>query len=275
MSRLIELRYPSTCCVCESQLAESALAAWDAEAKRATCATCAGSEAALGTAGGSARKVADKQAAQIEAVHRARDEDLRARFPRIGGALVRVARHLDDDTPTSWQKGAAGEESFGARLDRLRDHGLAVLHDRRKPGSKANIDHLVVGPRGVYVIDAKHYSGKLEVRTEGGFLQPKVTYLTVGGRNRRKLVEGMAWQVETVRAVVGDRVEGLGGTVRPFLCFMGVTVDWLAAPWVVGDVVVTWPKRFLSDIQKADGPLSPEAIRAVAGALANGLPSAM
>jgi hypothetical protein len=274
MSRLIKLRYPSTCSVCDSQLAKSALASWDAEAKRATCATCAGSDAALGTAGGSARKVADRQAARIEAIHRERDDGLRERFPRVGGALVRVARHLDDDAPTSWQKGAAGEESFGAGLDRLCDHGLAVLHDRQKPGSKANIDHLVVGPRGVYVVDAKHYSGKLEVRTEGGFLQPKVTHLTVGGRNRRKLVDGMAWQVATVRDVVGERVDALGGTVRPFLCFMGVTIDWLAGPWVVGDVVVTWPKRFLNDIEKVEGPLSPEDIRAVAGALANGLPSA-
>jgi len=224
--------------------------------------------------GRSARGVANEQAAKIEAVHQARDSELRERFPRSGGALVRVARHLDDDAPTSWQKGAAGEESFGARLDGLREHGFAVLHDRRKPGGKANIDHLVVGPRGVYVVDAKHYSGKLDVRTEGGFLQPKVTHLTVGGRNRRKLVEGMAWQVQAVRDVVGDRVEARGGTIRPFLCFMGVTVDWLAGPWIVGDVVVTWPKRFLADIEKVDGPLGPGDIRAVAGAIANGLPSA-
>ncbi|MEO6532232.1 MAG: nuclease-related domain-containing protein [Pseudolysinimonas sp.] len=31
------------------------------------------------------------------------------------------------------------------------------LRDRRIPGSKANIDHVVRAPRGVFVIDAKRY----------------------------------------------------------------------------------------------------------------------
>jgi hypothetical protein len=35
-------------------------------------------------------------------------------------------------------------------------HGV---HDRRVPGCKAIIDHIAVSPGGVYVIDAKKYTG--------------------------------------------------------------------------------------------------------------------
>jgi hypothetical protein len=38
---------------------------------------------------------------------------------------------------------------------------LGVLHDLAIPGSAANIDHLVIGPGGVVVIDTKQYRGRL------------------------------------------------------------------------------------------------------------------
>ena len=37
--------------------------------------------------------------------------------------------------------------------------GIEVLDDRRVPGSRTNIGHIVVGPSGVLVIDAKKYRG--------------------------------------------------------------------------------------------------------------------
>lgn len=56
-----------------------------------------------------------------------------------------------------WEAGAAGEERTAQELTRLR-RGYYVLHDLHVPGSSANIDHLVVGPTGVWLIDTKAYS---------------------------------------------------------------------------------------------------------------------
>ena len=39
-----------------------------------------------------------------------------------------------------------------------------VMHDRRAPGARANIDHLVIGPTGVWVIDSKSFRAHLRVR---------------------------------------------------------------------------------------------------------------
>ena len=67
---------------------------------------------------------------------------------------------------------------------------MAVLHDRRIPGSRANIDHLVISPAGVFVIDAKNYKGRVERRVRGAWLSGE-DCLYVGGRDKTKLVGGM------------------------------------------------------------------------------------
>jgi hypothetical protein len=42
-----------------------------------------------------------------------------------------------------------------------------VLHDLAVPGSRANLDHLAIGPGGVFVIDSKHYRGRLQLDPSG------------------------------------------------------------------------------------------------------------
>jgi hypothetical protein len=55
------------------------------------------------------------------------------------------------------EKGNHGERMVADLLDVLDGAGWCVLHDRYKPGSTANLDHVVVGPPGVFVIDAKNW----------------------------------------------------------------------------------------------------------------------
>jgi hypothetical protein len=52
---------------------------------------------------------------------------------------------------TAWDVGAIGEERLGQGLDRIGCDTVRVLHDRRIPRSRANIDHLAVTAGGVYV----------------------------------------------------------------------------------------------------------------------------
>lgn len=64
-----------------------------------------------------------------------------------------------------WERGAAGEEATAAALHALPASEWTVFHDVRWPGRKlANVDHVVVGPGGVFVIDSKNWSGRIEVR---------------------------------------------------------------------------------------------------------------
>ncbi|HET7182919.1 MAG TPA: nuclease-related domain-containing protein [Candidatus Limnocylindrales bacterium] len=97
----------------------------------------------------------------------------------------------------SWGKGAVGEEALGAKLSALAEERRVILHDRRIPGSKANIDHLAVTPGGVYVIDAKHYSGRLQQRDLGRWFKTDLR-LYVGRRDCTKLLHGSEDQAQVV-----------------------------------------------------------------------------
>lgn len=296
----ITLRYPSSCATCGTDLPRGSQAVWDRTAKSATCLVCAPptddtnaagatvpDSAELeqvptiepldgGVAGASARRIADRQTAKRMKAKQQQDEATRAAHPRVGGLLVKARDLLaEPEKPTSWQKGAVGEEAVGRTFAALSEDGFAVLHDRRKPGTRWNIDHVVVGPRGVYVIDAKHLKGELEVRSTGSFFRPGPNRVFVNGRSQDKRVEAMDWQVECVRDAVGPVLEELGGVIRPVLCFLGVEIGFGQRAAVAGEreVLITWPRRFVKDVGR-DGPLGREQIQDVARRIAAALPAA-
>ena len=66
--------------------------------------------------------------------------------------------------PGRWARGAAGEQATAALLARLAPGRWFVFHDLALPGSDANVDHLVIGPTGVWVIDTKAYRARLQAR---------------------------------------------------------------------------------------------------------------
>jgi hypothetical protein len=136
---------------------------------------------------------------------------------RVATALTAKPRITPESQATAaWKVGAEGERRVGEVLQGVR--GIEVLHDRLIPGSRANIDHLVVGPSGVFVIDAKKYTGKLEVRDKGGLFRHD-PHLYVNGRDRTKTVDGVLRQVKVVRTALGDDFADV--QIRGVLCFIG------------------------------------------------------
>ena len=144
----------------------------------------------------------------------------------------------DPQSTTAWDTGALGEERLGQRLNELSSDTMRVLHDRRIPGTRANIDHIAVTPTGVYVIDAKKYKGRPSLKVEGGILRPRVEKLLVGTRDHTKLVDGVLKQVDLVRAIVGDDIPVTG-----VLCF--IEADWplIGGAFTTRGVEVLWPKK--------------------------------
>lgn len=179
----------------------------------------------------------------------------------------------DDPASTkAWDKGAAGERVIGDSLDGLRDEGFAVLHDRRIPGTRANIDHIVVSPAGVFVIDTKNWSGRVEQRVVGGWFKTDVR-LYVSGRDRTKRIAGMNDQLEAVKHVLAARAEWREVPVTGSLWFMS-SENWSLLerrPLRFGDVYVLWGKA-LGKLIRADGALTSAQIAAIERQLALALP---
>src|SRR3954447_1445617 len=163
-----------------------------------------------GIAGGAARREYDRRAAL-----RAERLAKRGRIVRLSAAVVG-----EPQSTRAWAVGAVGEERVASRLQAAADRGVLVLHDRRIPGRRANIDHIAIGPAAVYVIDAKRYeNAQIRVRRVGGLFTRRRDELLVRGRVRNNLVEGMDQQVAAVRAAL--EAEGRGDVpVLAVLCFV-------------------------------------------------------
>jgi hypothetical protein len=82
------------------------------------------------------------------------------------GAAWRLRLRASQPT-RAWRDGARGERATARRLRRLERHGYVLLHDLQVPGSHANVDHLAIGPAGVFVIDSKYYRGALQLGADG------------------------------------------------------------------------------------------------------------
>lgn len=163
-----------------------------------------------GVPGASARREYERRKA-------AREERIKGRFGRrLGGVLLAVSD--EPQSTRAWARGSEGEQELAKALERV--EGIRILNDRRVPGSRGNIDHLVVGPAGVFVVDAKLYAGTVRVRDVGGLFK-RDERLFVGRRDCSRLAENMAWQVAAVsRALGSESAPQVLPPITPVLCFV-------------------------------------------------------
>jgi hypothetical protein len=176
----------------------------------------------------------------------------------------------DPQSTRAWDQGAIGEERLGHRLDGLVEEGVAILHDRRIPKTKANIDHIAVTSNGVWVIDAKRYKGRPTLRVEGGIMRPRVERLLVGRRDCTKLVDGVAKQMVLVAEALA--AEGLSAPVKGALAF--VDADWphVGGSFTIRGLQVLWPKRLARMLAEPGKDVAD--VTAIHKALARRFPSA-
>jgi hypothetical protein len=96
-------------------------------------------------------------------------------------------------------RGASGEEHVGGLLDELEDSGWEVIHDASL--GRGNVDHILIGPAGVFTVETKSHLGPIRVgRLHGALLSQ--------AQAQRKAIE---------------RVTGV--TVEPLLVFSRAWVD--------------------------------------------------
>src|SRR6266536_1462083 len=128
----------------------------------------------------------------------------------VPGGLAFLLRFRVSAVTTAWRRGAKGEQRTARRLRRL-GRGWTVFHDLAIPGSRANVDHLVIGPPGVFLVDSKHYRGRLTLTPEGS--------LWYGHHPLIGVLATVHWEA----AAIG---ETLGTAVTPMLCVHGAQLPW-------------------------------------------------
>jgi hypothetical protein len=144
---------------------------------------------------------------------------LAPRLSLILGALAAAAtgwalRFRPSPDAVAWRRGATGERRTARLLSQLERHGWAILHDLAVPHSQANIDHLAIGPGGVFVIDSKQYRGRLQLDPTGR--------LWHGRYPLAPILRAVSFEADQAAQVLPDP----GVVVRPIIAIHGAQVPW-------------------------------------------------
>lgn len=213
----LRLRYAGDCVLCGAHLRKGEEAWYDAASRAVRCIECPPPSGAddvepidAGVAGASAQR-------EYERRKTAREARVKGRLGNtVGGVALAIAG--DPQSTTAWRQGSIGEQKLAEALKVVID--LQALHDRRVPGTQGNIDHILVSPAGVFVVDAKRYEGLIRIRDRGGLFN-RNERLYVGSRDCSHLAENMSWQVQAVKQVVALADSDLAKVpVVPVLCFV-------------------------------------------------------
>ncbi|HET9733374.1 MAG TPA: NERD domain-containing protein [Acidimicrobiales bacterium] len=169
--------------------------------------------------------------------------------------LRRQAARLEDQS-RAWQLGVEGEVATAEALEGLTQRGWAALHDRAIPGSRVNIDHLVVGPPGVVVVDSKNYGGT--VRVADG----------VAWRNGRRMdddVDALSRYTAVVQDLIRSRADRPGAPPIPVRQVVVVHRAVVTAGWVGGTAVVAGSQltRWLESLPVSGPPVDVGRVTAV------------
>jgi len=84
------------------------------------------------------------------------------------GVVAGMLMWIWDDPPeyiARWKRGAEGERETWKALRSLMGDGWRGFHDRE--GEFGNIDHIVVGSGGVFLLDTKNLSGTVVYERDG------------------------------------------------------------------------------------------------------------
>jgi len=186
------------------------------------------------------RSTSARQAAESadQMVGRLQQERGRTSFVR---KVLRPARRDEKN----WARGARGERIAAHALSQL-PTGWWVLHDLQVGSRGANIDHLVVGPGGIFTINTKNLSSNVWV---GG------STFMVGG-TKTDYVRKAEWEAERVGRLLTTATGG------PLLAYPVVAV---LAPRITiktppKDVAVISVKRLTSWLRAQPIRLNPAAV---------------
>jgi ssDNA-binding Zn-finger/Zn-ribbon topoisomerase 1 len=127
-----------------------------------------------------------------------------------GVALLFIVTVLErPQTIDAWRIGAEGERKTARHLGGLEEAGFVILHDRKVSGYGGNLDHIVIGPSGVWAVETKNLSGKVVINGDS---------LRIGGRRQDQIIDQVYRQAVAVQVALGTQVADLAVTVVPVVC---------------------------------------------------------
>jgi hypothetical protein len=179
---------------------------------------------------------------------------------------VTVHTRRADAQAARWSVGAEAEVVTAGMLGELERRGWCVLHDRQLPGSRANLDHVLVSPCGtaLVVLDTKRWHAQRPTTLAGGRVH-------CGAEDRHSQVEAVARYASRVAALLG-----MPGRVWPLLVVHGSRIAGgrleARAPGWDGVVHVLGPDWLVPTLASAPSVRHPRAAAELAVRVGRVLP---
>src|SRR6266702_3849311 len=113
----------------------------------------------------------------------------------------------------------AAQRRTRRQLTKLGRAGYLAMHARPIPESQDQIDHLVVGPAGVFAIDSENWDKRLAVRTKKG------TQLWHGPFSKKDRLQHAQWEAQRAADLLSGAI-GKPVSVRPAMAVYGPRIPW-------------------------------------------------
>jgi Nuclease-related domain len=175
----------------------------------------------------------------------------RTQQPKLARFFGVPPLHADD---LSWFTGALGERVVAQTLSGL-PGGWYAFHSLPIGSDDSDIDHVVVGPAGIFTINTKHHRGK-KIWVGGG------TFMVNG--QRHSYIRNAEHEAARLTRVVRGKLP-VAPAVRPIIAVVGsesITVK--SAP---RDVHIDGGRTVLRWLKKQRAILSPDAVEQIAALL--------
>jgi hypothetical protein len=143
----------------------------------------------------------------------------------------------------------SNESSAPRYLGGLEEADFVVLHDRRLPSGRGRVDHLVVGPTGVYVVQTRPWTGQISVEGDRLF---------VDGRAREGVIEDVHRLALGAQGALGGDLKPHGVAVTAVVCFPNIELPLFRQ--VVRGVTITGGRGLSRAIREAEAVLSVKAV---------------
>jgi hypothetical protein len=160
-----------------------------------------------------------------------------------------LGRHADRDLPSHLQRELNGM--------------AGVLHDTRLPGMNHTLDHLVVAPSGIWLIDTVHIHGRITKRDVGTRHDPELR-LMLDGVDRSALVDSLGILRHARHSIASMQ---FGVEVQTAMCLIDATWPMSARPFKVRNHWIIWP-RALTDKIRSSGLVPIKTAHAIADVIA-------
>jgi hypothetical protein len=138
-----------------------------------------------------------------------------------------------------------------------------IFHDRRVPGYGGNLDHIAIGPSGIWAVETKRLAGKVVIDGDE---------LRIGGRRQSRILDQVYRQAAAVQIALRDQLDPLAITVTPIVCLHAGELPWFNR--TVRGVQLVSGRGLARTLRSNRTRLTPQQVQALADAASNRLISA-